>query len=122
MLCPSNTVALYLQQDRYCIRQCYQVVAECDHLGSLCAIGRNTESSGSDNVNDSLDLIQRAPDSSPSPVQHMRIYHRRTHIAVTEELLDRSDIVTFLEQSGREGMSQCVAGRMFGYARWSTAS
>jgi hypothetical protein len=46
-------------------------------------------------------LVERAPHATPALVEHVRIDHRRAHVAMTEELLDRSDIVARFEQVGR---------------------
>ncbi len=39
----------------------------------------------------------------------MRVDHRRRHIAVTEQLLDRPDVVTALEQVRRKRVAERVA-------------
>jgi hypothetical protein len=56
-------------------------------------------------------LIERAPHATPALVEHVRIDHRRAHIAMTQELLDRTDIVARFEQVGRERVPQRVARR-----------
>src|SRR5437667_458151 len=56
---------------------------------------------------------------SPSrpQVEDMRVDHRGTDVAVTEELLDDADVVVVLEQVGREGVSEGVARGELGNAR-----
>jgi len=41
----------------------------------------------------------------------VRVDHRRPDVAVTEEFLNRTDIVTVLEQVSREGVTEGVAAR-----------
>jgi len=41
----------------------------------------------------------------------VRVDHRRPDVAVTEEFLNRTDIVTVLEQMSREGVAEGVAAR-----------
>src|SRR5206468_7829144 len=50
-------------------------------------------------------------------VEDMRVDHRGTDVAVTEELLDGPDVVVILEQVGREGVSESVARGELGNAR-----
>ena len=38
-------------------------------------------------------LIQGTLDSPPTLVQHVRVNHRRAHITVTEQLLDRANVI-----------------------------
>ena len=61
-------------------------------------------------------LVQRAPDASSSLVQDMGINHRRTDIAVAQELLYGPDIVSSLQQVSAKGVSQGMATRRFGDA------
>jgi hypothetical protein len=42
-------------------------------------------------------------------IQHVRVDHRRRHIRVTEQLLDRPDVVPVLEKVRREGVPERVA-------------
>lgn len=39
-------------------------------------------------------LIDGAPHDPPGPIEHVRVDHCRFHIGVTEQSLDRPDIVT----------------------------
>src|SRR5438067_3711484 len=45
----------------------------------------------------------------PAPVEHVRVDHRRPHIAVAEELLYRPDVVAVLEQMRGERVPECMA-------------
>ena len=54
------------------------------------------------------ELVERAPDTSPALVQDVGINHGRTHIAMPEQFLDRSDVVPGLEQMGREAVPQRI--------------
>jgi hypothetical protein len=48
---------------------------------------------------------------TPSPpVEDVSVDHRRGHVAVTQQLLHRADIVTVLQQVGGERVPQAVAG------------
>jgi hypothetical protein len=53
--------------------------------------------------------IRRTPHSQPSPVQHMRVNHRRTHIAMAEQLLHRPNVVAVFQEMGRERMPKRMA-------------
>src|SRR5947199_3012703 len=61
--------------------------------------------------------VGRASDASRPQVEDMRVDHRGTDVAVTEELLDGPDVVVILEQVGREGVSESVARGELGNAR-----
>src|SRR5438093_4554572 len=61
--------------------------------------------------------VGRASDASRPQVEDMRVDHRGTDVAVTEELLDGPDVVVILEQVGREGVSESVARGELGKAR-----
>jgi hypothetical protein len=54
--------------------------------------------------------IERAPDCWSSTVQRVSVDHRRGHVFVTHQLLDRADVAGRFEQMRREGMAQAVAG------------
>jgi hypothetical protein len=41
---------------------------------------------------------------------------RRSDVAVSEQFLQRADVISGLEQVRREGVSKCVAGRRRFYA------
>jgi len=60
--------------------------------------------------------VGRATDTSPSPIQNMRINHRRADVPMSEQFLDGPDVVPILEQMRRERMPQGVAGNQFGDA------
>lgn len=53
--------------------------------------------------------VQRTPHATAAPIQHMRVDHRRTHIPVAKQLLDRPDVIAGLEQMRRKRMPQRVA-------------
>ena len=46
--------------------------------------------------------VQRASDAVGAEANDVRIDHCRGHVAVTEELLDRADVVAALEEVGGE--------------------
>ena len=54
------------------------------------------------------ELVERAPDAPPALVQDVGIDHGRTHVAMPEQLLDRSDVVPGLEQMRREAVPQRI--------------
>src|SRR5439155_6626911 len=65
------------------------------------------------------------------PVEHVRVDHRRPHIAVAEELLYRPDVVAVLEQMCGERVPDCMVRCGLGdahladprcTARWITVS
>jgi len=57
--------------------------------------------------------INGALDAARAPIQDLGIDHRGAHIVMTEEFLDRSDVITIFQQMCGEGMSQRVASRPF---------
>src|SRR6476619_4127087 len=59
-----------------------------------------------------LQLVRWTPHPYPIPVQHVRVDHRRTHVRMAEELLNRPDVVAVLQEVRREGMAEGVAGRV----------
>ena len=44
----------------------------------------------------------------------MGVNHRGLDIFMTEQLLNRPDVISVLQEVGREGMAQGVAGRRLG--------
>src|SRR5919198_6002713 len=48
------------------------------------------------------DPVGRTPDGGWSSVQNVGVDHRRAHVAVAEQLLDRTDVMAVLEQMRRE--------------------
>ena len=52
--------------------------------------------------------IGRAAHAAAAAVQDVRVDHRRLHVLVSEELLDRANIVPLLEQVGRERVAEGV--------------
>ena len=59
--------------------------------------------------------VRGAPNTFSSPVEDMRIDHRRADVFMAEQLLDRPDIVPVFEQVSRERMPQTVTGDMLRY-------
>ena len=55
--------------------------------------------------------IDRATDTSRAAAEDMGIDHRRLHVAMAQQLLHRSDIVTTLQEMSCEGMLESVACR-----------
>ena len=55
-------------------------------------------------------MVCRAPDARRPAIQYVGVDHGRADIAMTEQLLNGSDIAIVLEQVGREGVTQRVAG------------
>jgi hypothetical protein len=51
-------------------------------------------------------LVERVPNTSPALVQDVRVDHCRTHVAMPEQILDRSDVVPSFEQMCGEGVTQ----------------
>ena len=52
--------------------------------------------------------IDRTADPCPTHLEHMGIDHGRCDVAVSEQLLNGSDVVARLQQGGRKGMPQRV--------------
>ena len=52
--------------------------------------------------------VHRASDSSPTPIQNMRVDHRGAHVGVPEQLLNRADVVAVFQKMRAEGMAQGV--------------
>ena len=55
-----------------------------------------------------------ALDAMPASVQDMRVDHRRLHVAMAQQLLDRADIVAGLEEVSREAVAQGVRTNWLG--------
>jgi len=68
------------------------------------------------NGREASDVIERAPDSQAAAVEDVCVDHGGLDILVTEEVLDRSDIVAILEQVGGEAVAKRVAAHAFGEA------
>lgn len=45
-----------------------------------------------------LDLVQRAHDPASAPVEDVGVDHRRLHVLVSQQFLDRPDVVAVLEE------------------------
>lgn len=52
-----------------------------------------------------LQAIGRASDAQSTPIDDVRVDHRRTDISMAEQFLDRSNVVPVLEQMGCKGMA-----------------
>src|SRR5712671_4611421 len=55
--------------------------------------------------------VQRTLHPKARLIEHMGIDHGRRHILMPQEFLNSSDVVSILEQMGREGMAKSVARR-----------
>ena len=58
--------------------------------------------------------IDRASHAPSASVQNMGVNHRGLDIFMTEQLLNRPDVISVLQEVGREGMAQGVPGRRLG--------
>ena len=54
-------------------------------------------------------LFQRAFDAAAALVQHVRVDHRRLHVGMAQQLLDRADVVARLQQVRGEAVPRRVA-------------
>jgi len=66
--------------------------------------------------------VHRAANAAPAAVEDVCVDHRGTHIPVPQQLLDRPDVVSVLEQVGGERVTECVAGPCFLMPAKATAS
>src|SRR5580692_10239083 len=55
--------------------------------------------------------IERAAHAAGASIEDVGVDHGRADVLVTEELLDRTNVVTALQQVGRERMTQSVRAR-----------
>lgn len=55
-------------------------------------------------------LVERAPDTSTALVEDVGIDHGRAHVAMSEQLLDRADVVLSVEQMCREAVPERMTG------------
>ena len=46
------------------------------------------------------ECVRRTPDALAATVQHVSIDHRRRHLFVTQQLLNRTDVIAILQQIG----------------------
>jgi hypothetical protein len=53
--------------------------------------------------------VRRAPHAKSTPIQHVGVDHRRTDIRMSEQFLNRSNVVSILEQMRCKGMAEGVA-------------
>jgi hypothetical protein len=49
----------------------------------------------------SLELIERTAHAPPTLIQNVGMNHRRAHVAMPKEFLDRPDVIAGFEQAGR---------------------
>jgi hypothetical protein len=56
-------------------------------------------------------FVQWALHAQTAPIQHMRVYHRRAHVAMAQQVLDRPDVLARLQQMRRERMAKRVRPR-----------
>jgi hypothetical protein len=54
----------------------------------------------------SLQIVERAIHASTALVQHVRVNHRRAHVFMPQQFLDRADIVAVFQQVRGERMTQ----------------
>ena len=57
--------------------------------------------------------IRWADDAEAPPIEHVRVNHGCIDVTVTEQLLDRPDVVTALQKMSRETVTKRMAGRVF---------
>jgi len=57
--------------------------------------------------------IQRAFNRQSWAIHHMRINHRRFHILMSQQLQNRANVCTILQQMRRKRMSQRMRNRVF---------
>src|SRR5262249_320067 len=62
-------------------------------------------------------LVKRAPDGEPWFVENMRINHGRGNVAVPEQLLNGTNILSIFQQMSRETVPECMATGRFGHTR-----
>ena len=58
--------------------------------------------------------VQGAADAAAAAVEDMGVDHGGADVAVTQELLNRADVVAVFQEMRREGVSQGVAAGGFG--------
>ena len=52
--------------------------------------------------------VGRAPHAERPSVEHVRIDHRRAHVLVAKQLLDRADVIAVLQQMCRKGVPKRI--------------
>ena len=60
------------------------------------AVGTNSAASST-----GPEFIERTPHAPPTSVQHARVNHRRAHIAMPEQFLDRPNVIATLVRDPR---------------------
>jgi len=53
-------------------------------------------------------VSQRTPDTFATPVQHMRVNHRRVDVLMAQQFLNRPDVVAIFKQMRGKRMAQRV--------------
>lgn len=61
--------------------------------------------------------VERAANASPTPLEHMRVDHRRRDIRVAQQFLHCANIVSTFQQVGGKGMAKRVRSRRLGDPR-----
>ena len=56
-----------------------------------------------------LERVDGAANAGRAPVENMGVDHRRLHIAMTQKLLDCSDVIIPFQQVSCEGMPESMA-------------
>lgn len=83
------------------------------HLSSVLYGFRITQS------NLPLQAIGWTSHTMPTPVQYVCIDHCRSHVFVSQEFLDRADIISVLQKMRGKGMTQGMTGCPFDDIRFS---
>jgi hypothetical protein len=58
------------------------------------------------------ELIERTTDAPAALIEHVRVDHRGADVAVSEQFLDRADVIASFKKMGRERMTKrwCLTG------------
>src|SRR3989442_6299653 len=67
------------------------------------------------------EAISRALDSPAAPVQDMGVDHRRAHVLMAQQLLDRPNIIPVLRQQGLKGVAKRMAASRVGVPCFQSA-
>ena len=60
----------------------------------------------------SLNVVGGTADAASAAVQHMCVNHGRADVPVTEEFLDRADVVSAFEKMRRETVAESAESRV----------
>ena len=107
--CPHNTPLAHLKGSRQ--SPCYQCLRSDHRLITGCYADRHKNPLVS-----ASESIHGTANSGRSAIEDMGIDHRRLDIAMAQEFLDRSDIVTPIEQVRGEGMAERMTSGPLPYA------